>query len=155
MSTTPDATIRFSHRRPELPCPLDRGWRHWTMFRNRYDVVPQEVKERVALAKRAKRGRMVLDARPCWTIADDHVGPGCDGREERDPACDIGQLPDQLRARSRERTDRDPQHELTLPSGPHREAVRDGRHLPPSWIRSRSAGVRGEVSLRIHRRFPS
>jgi hypothetical protein len=54
-----------------VTCPLDPGWRLWTMFHNRFDKVPPETAERINAARRAIAGQTVLSTYPTWEIADD------------------------------------------------------------------------------------
>lgn len=56
---------------PLTRCPLDPGWRLWTMFHNRYDRVPPEITALVTAAKNAVASADAEALHVNWTIADD------------------------------------------------------------------------------------
>jgi hypothetical protein len=49
-------------------CPLDPGWRLWTMFHYRHDRVPSEA---ALNAQGVRAGAVVETLHPAWEIADD------------------------------------------------------------------------------------
>jgi hypothetical protein len=52
-------------------CPLDAGWRLWTMFHNRYDNVSPEDAARIAASRNAWTDGIVETLSPRWEIAED------------------------------------------------------------------------------------